>query len=341
MNAARLKILLWLASLGVAGYLGWFVYDFLDRQEQLSKSVSTDEQTAVLESVEEPEPPKEDVVDYGIVRSVYHSMDWTGTPPPPPPDPSKANEGPKELPKTPVSDLLAVILIQVDTRKPERSLAYVRYKDPALEAASKDLEDIVLRPGETLAGQYSHVEVEAIELEGVRFKFNGEEGRESELVTALTYPGDKIDIVPVGPDGPQVPEGSGMISQAETFVPYRPERTVQVRKNEWLIGTLDAEEFGQNYSSILSRDISYKPYKNPKTRQVEGLRVTRVRSGSVPEQYGISEGEILKSINGYAVKSSSDAISYVKKNADTTDLWTAVFLKNGVEVTRTYRSPEN
>ena len=339
MNVARLKALLWIFSLGVAGYLGWFVYDFLDRKEELSRGVTKDEQKQVLESVEVPEPPKNDVVAYDKVRAVYHSMDWTGAPPPVITD-TQEDKGPVETPKTPVSDLLAIILIQVDTRRPENSLAYVRFKDPSLEAASKNLEDIILRPGENLGGKYAHVEVEEITVEGVKFKFTDDEERESELVPALTYPGDRVDIVAVGPEGVVQPSTQdSLIERKENYVPWRPEESVQIRKNEWQIGVVTAQNFQQNYSSILANDISYKPYKNPKTRQIEGLRVTRVRPGSVAAQHGISEGEVLKSINGYQVKSSSDAISYVKKTADDTDTWEAVFMKQGKEFTRIYKSP--
>jgi hypothetical protein len=39
------------------------------------------------------------------------------------------------------------------------------------------------------------------------------------------------------------------------------------------------------------------------------------------------------------VTSVNDAIAYVKANVNTTDTWTAVFEKQGREITRTYRSP--
>jgi len=39
------------------------------------------------------------------------------------------------------------------------------------------------------------------------------------------------------------------------------------------------------------------------------------------------------------VTSVNDAIAFVKANSDTTTTWTAVFDKQGREVTRTYYSP--
>ena len=60
---------------------------------------------------------------------------------------------------------------------------------------------------------------------------------------------------------------------------------------------------------------------------------------SIPAQAGLTEGEVLKSINGHKVTSVNDAIAYVKANANATDTWVAVFEKQGREFTRTYHSP--
>ena len=123
--------------------------------------------------------------------------------------------------------------------------------------------------------------------------------------------------------------------------PYNPKRTMEIRKNEFQIGTETLAELDRDYTRILSQDLRYRTYRNPRTGNVEGIQITDVRPGSLPAQHGVSKGEVLISINGHPVKGVNDAVAYVKAHADTTDTWEAVFLKQGREITRTYRSPRN
>lgn len=339
MNPARFKALLWLSSLAIAGYLGWYVYGFVQERDALRRGVTTEEQKAVLESVAAPEPPKEDVVAYDAIRRVYHSMVWNGAVKDTQLGP-KGPDKPTTPPKTPVADLLSVILIQVDPRHPEASLAVVRYKDPKLQSQVKRMEDVVLRVEKKLPAPHQQVKVVRIESDGVTFGFEDDAERAEETVPPVPYPGDTVEIVQVGPEGVrEPPKNRSGIARREGYEPWWPSETKQVRTNEFLIGPQTASQVEQDYSRILSQDVGYQPYRNPRTHAVEGLRVTYVRGGSVVADHGISEGEILKSINGVTVKSVSDAIAYVKQAADTTDTWVALFEKQGKEFTRTYKSP--
>lgn len=338
MNVARLKTLLWLGSLALAGALGWYVYDFVARRPTLKLGVSPEDQRAVLESVQPSAAPQEDVVPYDEIRTVFHNMRWNGAEVEPPKGPEQGEK--LEKPVTPVADLLSVKLIVFDGEEPDRSWANVAYKDPKLVAAAKKPEDAVLRRGETLARPYENVKVETITPEYVRFTF-GDAEREPEELVPLERPSDaRTTIVPVGPGGAREPARTSRIVQSENTTPWRPARTVQLDNNVFQIGTDTAAEVERDYSRILTQDVSYRPYRNPKTRKVEGLRITRVAPNSVVARHGITEGEILKSINGHPVTSTSDAIAYVKKVANETDTWIAVFEKNGREFTRTYKSPE-
>lgn len=340
MNAARIKALLWLVSLSIAGYLGWYVYSFVQIRDALRRGVPMEEQEALLGSIPVPEPPKDDIVAYDAIRTVFHQMNWTGEvkaaggPP-------QGSEQPKPKLATPVSELLSVVLIQVDPQNPPTNLAVVRFKDPKLQMTVKTMEDAVLRPEEKLPAPYEHVQVKRIEVEGVTFAFTDDAERAEETIAPLPYPSDDFGIVMVGPEGPLEPaKKASDIVRNENYPSFRPLVTQQVRSNEYLIGTQTAAEVEQDYSRILSQDVSYQPYRNPKTREIEGLRITYVRGDSVVANHGISAGEILKSINGHTVKSVSDAIAYVKQAADTTDTWVALFEKQGKEFTRTYKSPE-
>src|SRR5262249_9072919 len=121
---------------------------------------------------------------------------------------------------------------------------------------------------------------------------------------------------------------------------FRPEQLMQIRKNEFQIGTETVNTLNSDYSRILSSDISYSTYKNPRTGTPDGIKINHVTPDSIPDQAGLTEGEVLKSINGHKVTSVNDAVAFVKANANATDTWTAVFEKQGREFTRVYHSPE-
>lgn len=337
MNIQRWKGIVWLGSLAVGGALVFYVFDFLKSKESLAQEVSDEQLSAVLDSVKKPPVEKSDVVEYSSIQRVFHEIDWTGKPkavaPPPGPD-----QGPKATPKVAVSSLLKVLAIKVDTGKPDRSVAYVKFVDPKLMVHTEK-EDPILRPDERLFAPYEDVRVEAITPEGVVFAFD-DAAREKETVPTLSAERGDLGIVMVGPGGAILPQLQSRIENAAPDTPtWRPEQLTQIRKNEWQVGTETLAELDRDYSRILSRDVSYSTYKNPRTGATDGIKITRVSPNSIPAQAGLTEGEVLKSINGHRVTSVNDAIAYVKANANDTDTWTAVFEKQGREFTRTYRSP--
>lgn len=337
MNIQRWKGIVWLGSLAVGGCLVFYVFDFLKNKQQLSEEVSDEELASVLDAVKKPPVEKADVVDYSSIQRVFHDLDWTGKPPPTP-TPTVGPQGPIVAPKVAVASLLKVLAIKVDTSQPDKSLAYVKFIDPKL-AVHTDKEDPILKAAERLFAPYQDVRVEAITAEGVVFAFD-DATREKETVPTLSALRSDLGIVMVGPQGAILPQPTKRIGEPPAdFEPWRPDQLTQLRKNEWQIGTGTLAELDRDYSRILSRDISYSPYKNPRTGATEGLKINKVMPDSIPAKAGLTEGEILKSINGHKVTSVNDAIAFVKANANGTDTWTAVFEKQGREFTRTYRSP--
>jgi hypothetical protein len=351
MNIQRWKGLVWLGSVAVGGFLVYYVYDFLRQKEMLAKEVPDEELTAVLEGVKRPPEQKTDVVDYTLVKRIFHEHDWTGKERVKPVE-QKAGDKPLPVPKVAVSSLLKVLAIKVDTSKPERSVAYVKFVDPKLMVHTNK-EDTILRPEKAfledkrlpgigrLFPPYQDIRVEAITAEGVVFAFDDAE-RERETVPTSPYlsqSGD-LNIVVVGPEGAIMPQLPKQIDVASPDLPpWRPEQLTLLRKNEYQVGTATLQELDRDYSRILSRDVKYSTYKNPRTGATEGIKINYVAPNSIPAQAGLGEGEVLKTINGHKVTSVNDAIAFVKANADSTDTWVAVFEKQGRETTRTYHSP--
>ena len=110
MNVNATKGLFWVAALGVAGYLGFFIYDFLEKRPMLEKPLSPERQTKVLEDVQVFEQGERDIVTMARVKEVFgKDMDWTGTPPPPPPKVISKEEQEQEIPTVAVADMLKVL----------------------------------------------------------------------------------------------------------------------------------------------------------------------------------------------------------------------------------------
>lgn len=341
MNIQRWKGTVWLGSLVAGGLLVSSVYGFLQEREELAREVSDEELSKVIDSVKKPAEQKSDHVDYRLVERVFNLYDWSGREKAKPAERVGAGE-PAPVPKIAVASLLKVLAIKVDTGRPESSVAYVKFVDQNVARTHAEREDSILRPGERLFAPYQDIQVAAITSEGVRFAFD--DGRPEETVAPPPYLstlGGALGIVMVGPEGIQVPLERRQIKAASPDTPpWIPEQLTQIRKNEFQVGTGTLEELDRDYSRILSRDIGYSTHKNPRTGESDGIKINSVKPGSIPAQAGLSEGEILKTINGHKVTSVNDAIAFVKANANTTDTWVAVFEKQGREFTRTYHSPE-
>jgi len=336
MNIARIKGLTWLGALIVGGVLGWDVYEFLRHTAELEQPVPEATLNALLDDVEQPEPPRENRVAYGTVLTVFRDMNWTGKAPPPPPVP-KDPGAIAEVPKNPVSDLLKVMVLQVDTRDPAGSLAYVIYTDTKLARYNEDHKSRILRVGTLLFAPYEHIEVEAITLTGVTFSFTNDSEREFEIVPVEDYDmGDQPGIVVV--DHAVMPQRERQIFANPNPTAFNPRATQEIRKNEFQIGLDDIQELNDDYSRILSQDLRYRTHRGPDGR-VDGIQITNVAPNSLPARHGVTGGEVIKSINGHPVKSVNEAIAYVKKESEKTDTWVVVYEKQGRTYTRTYHSP--
>lgn len=335
MSITQLKALTWLLSVGVAGYLGWYVYDFFQERGVLAQSVGKDTQTDVLNSVEEVEPPKDDVVDYAAVLRTWHSMDWVGKPAPREVPKAVEDEAPKLVHK-PVTELLSVLLIQIDGDVPRRSIAQVQYRDPALDAANKKPDDRLLREGETLDAPYEHVQVARIHREGVLFRFLTAAGepdleREDELVTTSRMMGAER-IVRVGDAGAIVPP-KRPIQQVAGQRGGVPNQTRLIGNDHWWIGLDDRDVIARDYARILA-EIRVEKHRDPKTQKVDGIEIKEVPPGAFAGKYGLKEGMVIKSINGHPITSVNEGISYAKQNQDKYDVWVILYEEQGKEKTK-------
>ena len=127
-----------------------------------------------------------------------------------------------------MSDLLDVLVLQVDTVDPKGSLAYVNYKDPALQHFNEKHEERILRVEAKLLPPFDHIQVDAITGDEVRFVFLDDEEREPELVALIQDVRDFPGIVVV--DNAIMPSRERSIFTRPDAVRYNPSQTMEIRK---------------------------------------------------------------------------------------------------------------
>ncbi len=344
MNVNAIKGMTWIAALGVAGYLGYFIFDFWEQKPVLEKPLSRERQKEILDDVPPPREDERDLVAVGRVKEVFgKDFDWTGKPPPPPPPPRTSSNIPSEKPKIPVADMVRVLYTWAhDTDPTDRfAVAFVSYTG-VLSGLNDKGDSRTLRVGGSLPNPQNDIKVKEIGPDSVVFSF-ADGKRADETLASLKYdPEGRPGIVQVA-EGQEAahPIRKARIQRRTGGPAWRQPETSKTGKHEYQLGTESLQEFNKNYGEILSRDVKTRQHRNPRTGEIDGVQVTHVSAGSLPSSHGLSKGDVIKSINGHRVTSVNGAINYVKANADTTTKWIAIIERQGRDVTVTYNSPAN
>lgn len=336
MNAATLKSLLFLVSLGLFGGLVYYAYEHRQSQAAPYAYWNKDLAKAVLDNVTRPEAPKPRIVDYKqVVTPALVDLDWTGAPPQKVAEAAPEATGPVEKPKVVVADLLAILMTRVDSQNPGGSSAIVLWKAADLKANPK--LDNELRIGRVLPAPYDSAVVKDILVDGIEFAFT-RDGQENEVVRV---PRSSDGLIVEVDDISNIarPVKRSFISPQVAKVDDRPERTVRLAADIYQIGPLDMAEFGRDYPRILSEDVRLETHFKDGKRA--GLKITDVKAGSLAAQHGAVAGDVIISINGEPVQSEQQAIAYVKRNAETTSVWQVVVENLGRQRTVTYNSPQD
>jgi hypothetical protein len=340
MNFAHVKLLSWAAALVTGLALGWTVFAHLQGRDTRDSAPTRDELRAVLDNVPEPEPPKEDRVDYERVLAAMRKADWTGRPPRT--EPEVADTGPEpevEEPPKRASELLEVIHLRVDSGRPERSMCFVRYVE--MQLSMRPDKEAELKEGDSLPVPFAYVRVDEIEPDGVWFAFD-DDARDREFLMPPGWDGDEIEIEVLAPgESAQLPDESATIPSYVGSLEL-PERTTRIGQNTYLIGEDDREYLEQNFHEMLAQDVRTRRWKNPQTGRYEGIELRSIAAGSVARNFGAREGDVIKSINGHPVSSKPDAIAFVKKESKekAVEEWNVVVENRGAERTVVIKTPQ-
>ncbi|MBA2557780.1 MAG: PDZ domain-containing protein [Chloroflexi bacterium] len=190
--------------------------------------------------------------------------------------------------------------------------------------------------GDHLEAPLEHVRVELISAhEGVTFAFEGDE-REPETVK-VNDPADSPSWIVVAEPGQEVRAArSGGIPTGDRSLAFGA-RTTRVGDDLFRLGLEDMDAIGNNYPAIISDEIGYQRYVDPRTKET-GILLTKVKPGGMAARHGVKEGDVIKSINGHPVGSPQEAITFVKNNSDKYSIWHVVIVNLGQERTVVYES---
>jgi hypothetical protein len=339
MNTAQIKLVTWSAA-GVLG-LGLVAYIavFLRQRADVMTPVSTDRMRGVLEKVPEIEQRTENTVAFPAVQKGLQRFDWAGKPPPDVQAEAPVADKPKAGPD-PVSMFVKIRGLKADADQPERGEVVLKYtSDARVTAVTSDNGTVLKIVGDALDPPLDYIKVAAVTDLGVEFSFTDPPDRKHEILLVNDYPLVGYLLV----DGDSITQ----VAAPKTSFPTAPRtggppvHTEKISPTRYRIGTDDANAFQDNYSDILSEDVSYKRHRDPKTGRYDGIEVTAVKPGSIVAQHGIMNGDVIKSINGNPVNSENEAIQFVKTHKDEYDTWEVVIENKGQSRTMTYNSPQH
>lgn len=340
MNTARLKLLTWTAAAALGVGLVAYVGTFLRQRDQLLAPVAEDRMAKVLKDVPEPPARIENIVDREKFEAALRKLDWTGKPPPKPVDvveaPVPVDTGPE-----PVDKFVRLRAIKIDAATPENGevifkyMADARVTTPAATATEGTVRKHV---GQPLDSPLEYIHVVSITDAGVEFGFDDAQ-RAHEFLTVNDYPLSTGYVI-VGDDILQVPvERSGIPAGTRTRGPQP--KTERISPNKFRIGYEDAKYIDENYTEILSKEVTYGRHRDPRTGEYDGIEIKSVKPDSIASQHGVQAGDVIKSINGHPVSSTSEALQFVKTHKDQYDFWEVEISNRGQTRTQTYYPPQN
>jgi hypothetical protein len=336
MSVSSINIFAWTASLALTGGLGAYGYKnikYLETPKPYSTS-DTAGNARATEALNWGKVVKADSgwkQDYnGSVVPNFVEYNWTGVVQAPTID-VVPDEAPVEIPDVKIEDILQVIYFQVDTGDAGGSRVLIRYLGSLATNGTAEL-----RVADTLPSPHDGIAIVDITAESVEFSFS-KEGRENETFLPGVFDSGLIYVIPE--DGEALKQEWEKIVGPLVASEDQPTDTVEVSQGVYRVGTTDADEFGNNYQTILTNDLRTRTRRD-KNGQAAGVEIMTVREGSIAQRHGLVARDVIISVNGHPVNSEQEAMQWAKANKDNYDVWNVVVERLGRTETMTYRSPD-
>jgi len=343
MNIVQLKFAAWLAVGVLTAGLAFYVVTFIKTTKSLRPGLDPKQVEAALSDAGPAQVETDDLVPYDELRRlVLPSCDrcagnknckhfnWTGKQEVPVAVVGPGDEAP--VVRTPVKDLIRVLMVKADLGDPAGSSLFLVYK-PAAAVQGRKL-GLQLKVGDTLHAPHTAIKVKAITADGVLFSF--EDGRDDELLGPAEFDA-KTTIVVVDEQGIMWPKVTNAIPKG-AVENWNPKQTVATGTNTYRLGDEDLKEFADHWDAILGRDVRHQRHKDPRTGKYDGIEIVSVTPGSIAARHGATEGDVVKSVNGNPVTSTQEAIQFVKNHKDEYTTWEVVIENRGRTRTMTYHS---
>jgi hypothetical protein len=341
MKSAQIKVLVWSVAVAVGALvIGYVALFFLHRNEYL-RSVPTTRMGEILAQVADVPRTTENIVSVDLVERGLKRYDWTAKPPPPKVEAPVA-AGPEEAPKEMVEKLISIRGIRFDAEAPLSSEVVFKYLSEAKVVppnAAPDGSTLKL-VGENLDGRLNQIQIAAIYPGAVEFAFLNETGREHEFVGPDEYEWESryTNLHGEAPRSSQVALDAFIRPAGNQ--PAVALQTQLISPNRFRLGAQDIAFIDENFPEIMTKEVTIRQHKDPKTKRVDGIEVTKVAPGSIAERHGVQEGDVIKSINGHPVSSKEEAILFVKNNKDKYTEWVVEVWNKGQLRTITYYPPK-
>ncbi|MFT7667641.1 MAG: hypothetical protein ACI8X5_000320 [Planctomycetota bacterium] len=348
MNINQIKLFTWLVSASVTAGIGYYVYEFRIRSGGWvqERRISEPEAAEILMSAVIPVGPKASLVDRDSIerafyfdprnRALPNLLDWTGRPPK-----VVIEEVPDLVESEPeptfasIAPLIQVVVIFEDLGSSDRGIASVQFTPESKVEPKPEGFPYEIRVGDKLPKPLGFVTVKAILENEIVFSFDDVE-REDESVFSIEFD-PMAEIYVVSGAKPEVFRPKEDVAQVDENS-WRPEHTTMIDTDQWRIGTEDARDFAEDFGGIIAREVRHGRHYNSKLGKYDGIELKEVKPGGKIAGHGGQTGDIIKSINGHPVTSSSEAISFVKNNKDKFSKWIVIVENKGQERTMTFES---
>lgn len=205
---------------------------------------------------------------------------------------SRSVAPPPAAPLVEVTDLVKVLSITCDLSAPEHSFIQVRYL-----TTDVGVTFALLRTGDVLSPQHADIVLASIEPSTATFTFA---------------------------DGSRAPEVVSCARVDSQVALEQPRYTMKLGEDRYWLGVDDLKRIREEQEHVLESDGEIRQHRNPKSGKYDGIEFRSVRPGSIAARHGFRDGDVVRSINGHAVSSICDAITFVKANSDSVTTWDVV-----------------
>jgi len=249
-------------------------------------------------------------VDYSIIlkRNIFAEP-----PPPPKPEPPEKTPIMKPLPPPALTSLIDLKGI----------IYFPQGGSFAVMTIKKSNEEVIYKEGDIIA----NAEIAKVSENEVVFVYNGKEERiELKKDTAQGFtevmPGvsAKVDVPSDGEKGKIINPTAAKLPKFEEPVTVNFDKTMAELRND----------------RNLMKNLNVAP--NLQDGKIDGFKINNIPAGSLPYQYGLRDGDVLRSVNGTFIDSMAKGFSvYNQIIRDGTSLVTVEVLRNNAPVVLTFK----